>query len=116
MSESGVRVILRTALVVDAAVFLSAALFNFGAKIPLGFTELDFPVPIWQAGTGEAVIGLTLLAAAITGRTALTWVAFGYRSLALPSASARPKCRDRPAIFTLFWCLSPWSSLVCSSG
>lgn len=79
MSESGVRVmvILRTALLVDAAVFLSAALLNFGAKIPLGFAELDFPVPIWQAGTGEAVIGLALLAAAITGRTAMAWVAFG---------------------------------------
>lgn len=98
MSESGVRVILRTALVVDAAVFLSAALFNFGAKIPLGFTELDFPVPIWQAGTGEAVIGLTLLAAAITGRTALAWVAFGLSvvgiAFGLSSAKVQGPARD----------------------
>ncbi len=79
MSESRahVMVILRAALFVDAAVFLLAALLNFGAKIPLGFVELDFAVPIWQAGIGEAVIGLALLAAAITGSITLAWVAFG---------------------------------------
>ena len=79
MSESAtpVMVILRVALFVDAVVFLSAALLNVGAKIPLGFTELDFPVPVWQAGIGEAVIGLALLAAAITGRIAIAWVALG---------------------------------------
>src|SRR5438034_10903114 len=78
MSEPGTRVmvILRAALFVDAVVFLTAALLNFGAKIPLGFTELSFLDPIWQAGAGEAVIGLALLAAAATGRSAIAWVAF----------------------------------------
>jgi hypothetical protein len=67
---------LRIALCVDAVVFLMAALLNFGLRIPLGFAELHFPVPLWQAGIGEAVIGLLLLAAALTGRPALAWVAF----------------------------------------
>lgn len=77
MSESEARlmVVLRAALIVDATVFLLAALLNFGAKIPLGFAELNFPLAVWQAGIGEAVIGLALLAAAITGRTTLAWVA-----------------------------------------
>ena len=66
---------MRAALFVDAVVFLTAALLNLGAKIPLGFTELGFPVPIWQAGIGEAVIGLALLAAAVTGRATIGWVA-----------------------------------------
>ncbi|HET9981783.1 MAG TPA: hypothetical protein VFQ32_15140 [Ktedonobacterales bacterium] len=79
MSESEARlmVVLRAALIVDATVFLLAALLNFGAKIPLGFAELNFPLAVWQAGIGEAVIGLALLAAAITGRTTLAWVALG---------------------------------------
>jgi len=79
MSESEARlmVVLRAALIVDAAVFLLAALLNFGAKIPLGFVELNFPLAVWQAGIGEAVIGLALLAAAVTGRSAIAWGAFG---------------------------------------
>ena len=68
--------VLRIVLIVDAAVFLTAALLNFGLHIPLGFTELDFPLPVWQAGIGEAIIGLLLLAAAVTGRTGIAWVAF----------------------------------------
>jgi hypothetical protein len=78
MSKPGtpVVIILRAVLVVDAVVFLTAALLNLGAKIPLGFAELSFPVPIWQAGIGEAVIGIALLAAAVTGRTTIGWVAF----------------------------------------
>jgi hypothetical protein len=69
-------VVLRIAVFVDGIVFLLAALLNFGTKIPLGFTEYYFPDPIWQAGIGEAVIGLALLAAGVTGRTAIAWVAF----------------------------------------
>src|SRR5438105_7970017 len=69
-------IILRAALFVDAVVFLTAALLNLGTKVPLGFAELSFPVPIWQAGIGEAVIGLALLAAAVTGRATISWVAF----------------------------------------
>src|ERR1035437_7488808 len=56
--------ILRATLFVYAVVFLSAALFNFGAQLTIGSADLSFPNPIWQAGVGEAVIGLALLAAA----------------------------------------------------
>ena len=78
VSEPGERVVLvlRAVIFVDAAVFLTAALLNEGISIPLGFAELSFPIPIWQAGIGEAVIGLALLAAAVTGRAIITWVAF----------------------------------------
>ena len=68
--------LLRGTLVVDAVVFLTAALLNMGVRIPLGFTDLRFSVPVWQAGTGEAIIGATLLAAGLTGRARLSWVAF----------------------------------------
>jgi len=75
--------VLRAALLVDAVVFLTAALLNLGTKIPLGFVALDFPVPIWQAGIGEAVIGLALLAAGLTGRATLSWVAWGMSVLGI---------------------------------
>jgi hypothetical protein len=64
-------------LLVDGGVFVYAALLNFGVRIPLGITELGFPVPIWQAGLGEAVIGLLLLSAAVTQRGSVAWLAFG---------------------------------------
>src|SRR5207248_2674436 len=78
MSQPGARgvAVLRAAIFVDAVVFLTAALLNGGARLPLGFAELSFPVPIWQAGIGEAVIGLALLAAAVAGRATVSWVAF----------------------------------------
>jgi hypothetical protein len=75
-SRKSVPALLQIVILVDALVFLAAALFNFGAKIPLGFTELSFPVPIWQAGIGETVIGLVLFAAVVTGRGTIAWVAF----------------------------------------
>ena len=68
---------LRVMLLVDGGMFLYAALLNFGMRIPLGITELGFPVPIWQAGLGEAVIGLLLISAAVTQRGAIAWLAFG---------------------------------------
>jgi hypothetical protein len=67
---------LRIVLVLDAVVFLGAALFNFGLEVPLGFTTLRFADSIWQAGTGETVIGAVLLAAGMTGGRRLSWVAF----------------------------------------
>src|SRR5438477_11294209 len=89
---------LRAALFVDAVVFLTAALLNLGTKIPLGFAELSFPVPIWQAGIGEAVIGLTLLAAAVTGRATIAWVAFWLSIVGivfgLSSAKVQGPARD----------------------
>jgi hypothetical protein len=68
--------LLRIVLVLDAAVFLGAALFNFGLQVPLGFTTLRFADPIWQAGTGETVIGAALLAAGLSGGRRLPWVAW----------------------------------------
>ena len=75
--------VLRAVILVDGLIFLTAALLNFGARVPLGVAELSFPVPIWQAGTGEAVIGLMLLAAALTGRIGLSWTAFGLSALGI---------------------------------
>jgi hypothetical protein len=96
--ETRVAMLLRAALGVDAVVFLTAALLNLGLKIPLGFTQLNFPVPIWQAGIGEAVIGLLLLAAAVTGRTAVAWVAFalsvGGIAFGLSSVRVQGPARD----------------------
>lgn len=66
--------LLRGALLVDALVFAGAALLNLGVRVPLGFADLGFSVPIWQAGVGEAVIGGTLLAAGLTGRARLSGV------------------------------------------
>lgn len=67
--------VLRLLVLLDALAFLTAALLNAGLKIPLGFAELSFPVPIWQAGIGEAAIGLSLLVAAALGSVTLSWVA-----------------------------------------
>lgn len=100
MNESGTRVmiVLRATLFVDAVVFLTAALLNFGAHLPLGFAEVSFADPIWQAGIGEAVIGLTLLAAAASGRTAMAWVALVLSVagiiLGLSSARVQGLARD----------------------
>jgi len=71
------------ALLVDAGVFLTAALLNMGVRVPLGFAELSFSVPVWQAGTGEAIIGVTLLAAGLTTRARLSWVAFWMSALGI---------------------------------
>jgi len=68
--------ILRATLFADAVVFLSAALFNFGAQLTIGSADLSFPNPVWQAGIGEAVIGLALLAAAFRPYGRGSWVAF----------------------------------------
>ncbi len=67
--------LLRAALLVNAVVFLTAALLNLGLQIPLGVARLRFADPIWQAGTGEAVIGMALLVAGLRGRARLAWVA-----------------------------------------
>jgi hypothetical protein len=75
VSDSRAR-LLRIVLVLDAAVFFGAALFNFGLEVPLGFATLRFADSIWQAGTGEAVIGALLLAAGLTGGRRWSWVAF----------------------------------------
>jgi hypothetical protein len=75
--------LVRGALLVDAVVFLCAALFNMSVRIPLGFAELGFSVPVWQAGAGEAIIGVTLLAAGLTARARLSWVGFWMSALGI---------------------------------
>lgn len=77
------RRLLRILLMVDAAVFLAAALFNFGLTVPVGFTTLRFADPIWQAATGEAVIGTMLLAAGLTEGRRLSWTAFAMSVLGI---------------------------------
>jgi hypothetical protein len=74
---------LRVVTIVDATVFLTASLQNMGLGIPLGVVELRFPVPIWQAGIGEAVIGATLLVAVVSNRMKLFWTAYGLSVLGI---------------------------------
>lgn len=70
-------------LAVDGVVFLLAATLNAGAQIPLGVLTLRYGVdtlrfdhPVWQAGVGEAVIGVLLLLAALTKSRRVAWIAF----------------------------------------
>jgi hypothetical protein len=74
--RAAVDIVLRAITVIDAGVFLAAAAMNAGARIALGPIDWSFGVPVWQAGVGEAVIGLALLAAAVRSRTRLYWIAY----------------------------------------
>lgn len=76
LRPSPLAIATRLILLVDGLVFVAAALLNLGLRIPLGFAELAFPSPIWQAGMGELAIGAALLAAGVTMRTGLAWAAF----------------------------------------
>jgi asparagine N-glycosylation enzyme membrane subunit Stt3 len=64
---------LRIVTLVDAVVFLVAALLNFGLRFTV---FLGFPVPVWQAGAGEAVIGVLFIVAAIRDRSRLYGIAY----------------------------------------
>ncbi len=88
--------VLRAILIVDAVVFLSAALFNLGVKIPLGRTEIGFPVAIWQAGVAESIIGLALLAAGVTGSLALSWVSFWMSAFGIAFGLSSPAVQGPP--------------------
>lgn len=94
--------LLRTVFVLDAAVFFGSALLNFGLEVPLGLTTLRFADSIWQAGTGEAVIGATLLAAGLTGGRRLSWVALVMSvlgiAIGLTSQRVQGAARDVHAI------------------
>jgi hypothetical protein len=104
-SDSSAR-LLRIVLVLDAAVFFGAALFNFGLEVPLGFTTLRFADSIWQAGTGETVIAAVLLAAGLNGgrrlsRTALMVSALGI-AFGLSSHRVQGAARDLHVVMIAF--------------
>src|SRR5581483_6433739 len=88
---------LRLILLVDGLVFLAAALMNFGVHLLV----LSFAAPIWQAGTGEAVIAAVLLAAAFSARRGLDRllvVGAGHRLRSqLPGRSWRRPKHSPPA-------------------
>jgi hypothetical protein len=69
-------VALRVALIVNGLVFALSAALNFGARIPLGSLSIAYPTAIVAAGIGEAIIAVLLLAAGISGRRSLAWLAF----------------------------------------
>jgi hypothetical protein len=75
--------LLRPVLAVDGAVFLAAALLNWGLRIPLGFATVAFAPAVWQAGIGEAVIGCAVVAAAWSARRRLAWVGFSLSVLGI---------------------------------
>ncbi len=70
---------LRLILLVDGLVFLAAALMNFGVHLLV----FSFAAPIWQAGTGEAVIAAVLLAAAFSARRGVAWTGFWLSALGI---------------------------------
>jgi uncharacterized membrane protein len=70
------RIALILVLLVDGVVFLAASLLNWGTHIPLGFVTLRFSPAVWQAGIGELVVAVALLAAALSRRMMFSWVAF----------------------------------------
>jgi hypothetical protein len=74
---------MRAWLVIDGVIFGTAAAFNFGFGVSVGHLALRFEEPIWQAGTGEAVIALLLLAAAVTRRRVVAWIAFAASVLGI---------------------------------
>ena len=81
----------RSALVIDGGVFAAAALFNFGVRLPIGLTTLEFPQPVWQAGVGEALIGLSLLTAGLTGRVGLGWAALALSIAGIAFGLSSPR-------------------------
>src|SRR5438552_2873252 len=77
-------------------VFLGSALQSFGLRLSLGPVGFCFGEPIWQAGAGEAVIGILLVAAALREGRALCWtpyvlsvlgIAFGLSSARVVGAA-----------------------------
>ncbi|MGH9920486.1 MAG: hypothetical protein ACRD6W_16650 [Nitrososphaerales archaeon] len=61
---TNVRSTVRVVTVILAALFLVSCALNFGAKVPLGITQLSFAAPSTSIAEFEIVIGLVLLIAA----------------------------------------------------
>ncbi len=83
--------LLRTLALVYGVVFLAAFLQNIGLRLTVGQLDLYFSEPVWQAGIGEAVIGVLLLVAALRDRAKLYWIAYvlSVLGIAFGLASAR---------------------------
>jgi hypothetical protein len=75
--------VLRALTIVNVLVFLAACLENFGLRLTAGPLDLYFSAPVWQAGVGEGVIGVVLLAAALRDRVNLYWIAYGLSVLGI---------------------------------
>src|SRR2546430_5532399 len=67
--------LLRALTAAYGLVFLASSLQNFGLRLSLGPLDFYFGEPIWQAGAGEAVIGI-LVAAAVRESRPLYWTAY----------------------------------------
>jgi asparagine N-glycosylation enzyme membrane subunit Stt3 len=67
---------LRALTAIYGLVFLASCLQNFGLRLSFGPMDFYFSEPIWQAGAGEAVIGVLLVAAAVREGRALYWTAY----------------------------------------
>jgi len=67
---------LRALTATYGVVFLASSLQNFGLRLSFGALDFYFAEPVWQAGAGEAVIGVLLVAAALREGRALYWTAY----------------------------------------
>ena len=72
----GARAALRALTTVDAGIFLVAAALNLGLRIAVGPLDWYFASAVVQAGVGEAVIALALVAATGTMRRSHLSIAY----------------------------------------
>jgi len=94
-SDRGLRALTAT----YGLVFLASSLQNFGLRLSFGPLDFYFGEPIWQAGAGEAVIGVLLVAAALREGRALYWTAYVLSVLGIafdcrPRASSERRARS----------------------
>jgi len=95
--------LLRALTAAYGLVFLASSLQNFGLRLSFGPLDLYFGEPIWQAGAGEAVIGVLLVAAALREGRALYWTAYvlSVLGIAFGLSSARVVGAAREIHFVL---------------